>query len=269
MAKNLKKFVNLKFLKTCDLVLMRRLMSRHAAELKGIDLAVLDGDPDPAREALRNFFAGPESGYPRALTADLHHIAELGNQHGMRVLLERAKGAGIALVPAADSDDDRKADAKYVALRSFLDYRALFDAASDLVALEARVALTEFRGIPEDTEATLNDKTKEAFEREARSFFSAEMMGRYCRIGWYDDGDEINIVVVHGTEITTEWVIENDSERIISFQPAGTAVLTYDPVEGRLKVGGLATFRCKNSEPSLLASVACRGGSCKIGRFCR
>ena len=31
----------------------------------------------------------------------------------------------------------------------------------------------------------------------------------------------------------------------------------------------LATFRRKNSEPSLLASVACRGGSCKIGRFCR
>ena len=115
------------------------------------------------------------------------------------------------------------------------------------MALEARVALTEFRGIPEDTEATLNDKTKEAFEREARSFFSAEMMGRYCRIGWYDDGDEINIVVVHGTEITTEWVIENDSERIISFQPAGTAVLTYHPVEGRLKVGGLATFRRKIS----------------------
>ena len=33
--------------------------------------------------------------------------------------------------------------------------------------------------------------------------------------------------------------------------------------------GSLATFRRKNSEPSLLASVACRGGSCKIGRFCR
>jgi bifunctional non-homologous end joining protein LigD len=31
----------------------------------------------------------------------------------------------------------------------------------------------------------------------------------------------------------------------------------------------LATFGRKNSAPSLLASVACRGGSCKVGRFCR
>jgi hypothetical protein len=239
MAKNLKKFVNLKFLNTCDLELMYRLMSRHAAELRAFDLGVLKGDSGAARDALRNFFAGPERDYPKALTADLHHIADLGSQHGMRVLLERAKAVGITLVPAADSEDHRKVDPKHLALRAFLDHRALFNAASDLVALDA-MALTEFRGAAEDIEATLNDKTKEAFERAAKQFFSAELMGGYCRIGWYDDGDEINIVVVHGTVITTEWVIENNSEEIISFRPAGTTVLTYDPVEGRLKLGGLA-----------------------------
>src|SRR5260221_14516885 len=31
----------------------------------------------------------------------------------------------------------------------------------------------------------------------------------------------------------------------------------------------LTTFRRKNSEPNPLASVAWRGGNCKIGRFCR
>ena len=49
MAKNLKKFVNLKFLRTCDLSLMRQLLARHAAELNGIDLHVFDGDPEAAR----------------------------------------------------------------------------------------------------------------------------------------------------------------------------------------------------------------------------
>jgi hypothetical protein len=65
------------------------------------------------------------------------------------------------------------------------------------------------------------------------------MMGKYCRVGWYEDGDEIRIVVVHGTEITFEWVVEQDEERVISFRPLDTAVLSYSPAEGRLKVGGL------------------------------
>ena len=39
MAKNLKKFVNLAFLKTIDLTLMRRLLERHEACLSGLDLA--------------------------------------------------------------------------------------------------------------------------------------------------------------------------------------------------------------------------------------
>jgi hypothetical protein len=33
MAKNLKRFVNLTFLKTSDLALMRRLLERHAGQL--------------------------------------------------------------------------------------------------------------------------------------------------------------------------------------------------------------------------------------------
>lgn len=240
MAKNLKKFVNLKFLKTCDLALIRRLLSRHEAGLKGFDLTVLDGDAGAARDALRDFFAGPESGYPQGLTADLHRIAELANPHGMRVLLERAKTVGVELVPASELDEDPyRVDAKYLAMRAFLDHRDVFDAASDLVALEATVALTEFRGAEEGVEATLDDATHAAFENEAKRMFAAELMGRYCRVGWYDDDDEINLVVVHGTEIVTAPVIESDKERVISYQPAGHAVLSYSAAEGRLKVGGV------------------------------
>ena len=38
MAKDLKKFVNLRFLKTIDLGLMGRLLARHQDKLRGLDL---------------------------------------------------------------------------------------------------------------------------------------------------------------------------------------------------------------------------------------
>jgi hypothetical protein len=58
MAKNLRKFVNLAFLKTIDLTLMRRLLERHETQLSGLDLAVFDQKPSEVRKALQNFFAG-------------------------------------------------------------------------------------------------------------------------------------------------------------------------------------------------------------------
>ncbi|MEX0853882.1 MAG: hypothetical protein WD036_11460 [Bauldia sp.] len=250
MATNLRKFVNLKFLKTCDLALMRQLMSRYRGAHAGIDLKVFNGEEDEIREALRKFFERPESGYPQALVADLHRIADLGTGHGMRRLLERAKVAGVALSPIPKESD--KADAKYVALKAFLEHREVFDAASDLLSLETTVALTELRGGTGDTKPTLNRKTKAAFEAAAKAFFSSEKMGSHCRIGWYDDGDEVRIVAVHGTEIETEWVVEGEKEKVISFRPLGTTVLAYDPVEGRLKVGGLP----KAQRPVLAAIFA-------------
>src|SRR3990167_10395119 len=105
MAKNLRKFVNPKFLRTCDLSLMHRLMTRHASAIRGFELAVLDGDPELARDALSDFFAGTENGYPPGLTADLHRIAALGNRHGMRLIRERARSASVDMESAADASD--------------------------------------------------------------------------------------------------------------------------------------------------------------------
>ena len=52
MGKDIKKFVNIKFLKTIDLGLMRDLMERHAAATDGFDLTMLDGDITSARGKL-------------------------------------------------------------------------------------------------------------------------------------------------------------------------------------------------------------------------
>ena len=245
MANNLRKFVNEKFLRTCDLHLMRRLMARYRSELT-LDLTVLEGEADTARERLRTFFAGPEADYPPALTADLHRIAYLGTGRGMRVLLERARADGVDVITSIADADPRPVDPKYLALRMFLDHRLVFNAASDLLAIENVVSVTEFAGRARDTAVILDQETKRTFEQTAKRLFEADLEGRYCRVGWYEDGDETKLVVVHGAIMTTEWVVEDEEEKTISFRPLATAVLAYNPSEGRLKIGGLE--KCQRQE---------------------
>ncbi len=240
MAKNLKKFVNPKFTRTIDLALMRRLLERHAESLDGFDMAVFDGEATEAREAVQNFFAGPEENYPEGLVADLHRIAELGSSHGLRLLQERAVRFGVVIAPERDEDgNEQRQDPKHVALAVFLDHPRLFEAAADFLLLTARPSLAEFAGKEEGVAAQINDHTRNAFEQAAAIMFEAELLGRYCRVGWYDDDGEINLVITHGSTITTKEVVEDEGEQIISYRAVEHAVLSYASADGRLKIGGV------------------------------
>lgn len=242
MAKDLKKFVNLKFLKTIDLSLMRRLMERHQGDLQGFDLAIFDGDEPQARSALQGFFAGPQEGYPDGLISDLHRIAEFGNAHGLQLLLEQARRNGVQIV-AANDDAAAKQDPKRVALEIFLDHAAVFNAAADMLSYTNLSSFSEFVGVEEGIEVQIDEETRGAFQRAAEHLFEADLRGRFCRIGWYDDDDEINIVVTHGAPLTTTEIIEAGTDRVISFREAEHAVLSYVATTGRLKVGGFAKAR--------------------------
>lgn len=241
MAKDLKKFVNLKFLRTVNLGLLRRLFERQPEERRGLDLALFDQDEVAAREAIQAFFAGPEDRYPAGVVADLHRIAELGDQNGLRLLQEQAQRRLIDFVrPPAEGEEAPPLDPKHVALLAFLDHEAVFNAASDLMALEARTSLAEFAGADEDVEPRLDDASKAAFEAAAGEMFRRDLNGGYCRVGWYEDDDEINVVVTHGAPVTVVPVIDGDREHVISYRSAEQAVLAYTPLTGRLKVGGVA-----------------------------
>ena len=242
MAKNLKKFVNPKFTRTVDLGLLRRLLERHKPALRGFDLAVFRKPADDARRTIQNFFAGPEDNYPEGLVADLHRIAELGNANGLQILLEQARRRGVQIAPARDGDEDGEAkqDPKHVALRIFLEQPALFNAASDMLIYRTLSTITEFSGVEEGIEAQINDGTRQALQREAERIFEANLRGRYCRVGCYDDDDEINVVVTHGAELKTAEIIAAGADRVISFREAEHAVLSYAATTGRLKVGGFA-----------------------------
>ncbi len=244
MAKDLKKFVNPKFKRTIDLGLMRRLLQRHKGGLR-FDLAVFEeGDDEEIRSAIQDFFAGPEDNYPEGLVADLHRIAELGNASGLELILQQADRLDVDLRPEPGNDDeDARQDPKHVALRVFLDHHDVFDAASDMMALMARSSLAEFVGRDEGIEATMEDCAKAAFEEATAILFERDLRSNYCRIGWYDDADELVLVVEHGSPITTTDVVEKDQKRVISCRAAEHAVLSYTSTSGLLKIGGVAKAR--------------------------
>lgn len=244
MARNLRKFVNPKFTRTVDLGLLRRLLERHAADLNALDLAAFEQDADGVRDAVQAFFAGAEDNYPEGLVADLHRVAELGNAGGLRLLQEQATRLGVVIAPDTErSDGGQLQDPKHVALRVFLENPKVFDAASDMLELTTRVSLAEFAGIEEGVEVQLDDGSRTEFERAAAAMFEADLRGRYCRVGWYDDDDEINLVLAHGSTITTTPVVEEGAERVISFRAAEHAVLSYSATAGRLKIGGVPKAR--------------------------
>jgi hypothetical protein len=105
---------------------------------------------------------------------------------------------------------------KHVALRAFLDQPPVVNAASDFLAIETRSSLTEFSGPDENVDPEMNDATRQAFEQEARRLFIPDPMGGYCRIGWYDDDDELNIVVTHGEAIVIAETVQAGVEELPS-----------------------------------------------------
>ena len=246
MAKNLKKFVNPKFTRTVDLGLLSRLFERHRDTLRGFDLGVFnqeaaDGD---ARRAVQDFFAGPEENYPEGLVADLHRIAELGNAAGLEIILQQAARLGVRLSAKAEENEyETQQEPKQIALRVFLDHPDVFDAASDMMALMARTSLAEFIGRDEGVDAVMDERTKAEFEAATASMFEQDMRSKYCRVGWYDDSDELVLVIAHGSPITTTPIVQRDEERVISFRAAEHAVLSYNSTAGLLKIGGVAKAR--------------------------
>lgn len=244
MAKDLKRFVNPRFTRTIDPDLIARLLERHREVTRGFDLDALRGDADVARERLQAFFAGGEESCSEGLIADLHRIAELGDADGLRLLLDQAGRLGVPITPERAPDGgERNLDPKHVALRVFLDHPVVFDAASDMLALTARSSVAEFGGLEVGVEADLGEGPRAAFEAAAAKMFEVDHCGCYCRVGWYEDADTVNLVVTHGSIVRTTQILQGDEERVISYRAARNAVLSYSPASGRMKISGATPLR--------------------------
>lgn len=260
MARDLKKFVNGRFIRTIDLGLMRRLLDRHADALHGLDLSLLNGDPGAARQMLQEFFAGPEEGYPKDLLIELHAVAELGTATGQQILLEQARRQGVPIQPANDNDSEALQEPKQFALYMFLEHHVVFRAAADTLTWMNMSSPSEFDGVEEGVEAELDDETKASFKRAAAQLFEVELRGRYCHVGWYEDGGELHVVVKHGAPLKTTEVIEDADDRVITIREAEHAVLSYSSLTGRLKVGGFAKSRRAELADAFAGTILRRPG---------
>jgi len=243
MARNLKKFVNPRFLNTVNLDLMRRLMERHDDDLHGIDLTLFDEDEANARKALADFFAGPEVGYPDGLIADLHRIAEIGDSNGLQIILESAARHQISLLPVDEAGQvsETPQEPKHVALKVFLDHPEVFNSAIDMLAYRSLSSFSEYAGLVEGIEAEVTKKALQAFQEKAAEIFEANLRGRYCEAQSYDDDGDLNIVITHGAPFkTTETVSQGDQREVISFRELEHAVVIYSPASGILKIGRIA-----------------------------
>ena len=241
MGSDLKKFVNAKFLKTVDPALIRSLFVRHIGE-DGLPLS-FEGDAATIREAFIAYFKGTITGWNAGMVADLHRIAELGTDEGMQLILNEARRRGVVLYPEPEADDADavpvRHDPKHVALHTYLLHHCVFEAAADFHALRAPTSPAEFRGPERDVGADLTEEMSEAFKAAVINLFSQDLQGQYCRLGPYEEDDEINLVISHGSQVTTTPVVTGDREEIITLRAVKYAVLRYSPMEGRLFVGGV------------------------------
>ncbi len=240
MAGNLKKFVNPRFIKTIDLALMKPLLARHEGKYKGFSLDLLDQDDNAARDALQDLLTGAEDSYPEGLRGDLHRIAELGDARGLEIIQAQASRQGTDLFPdmkTGDEDAPNKAhDPKHIAIRVFLEHPDLFDAAADHMAMLAADRLHEYAGRERGVTVDLTEEKFEAFRTAVAELFRDAFLGDYCRVGDYVDGEEINLVVNHGSLVSTMPVVEGQQERVISVRQISHAVLRYSENTGMLRL---------------------------------
>jgi hypothetical protein len=240
MAADLRKFVNPKFLRTVSLALLRELFDRLPSDGDGPWTSLFDLPEAKARTALGKLFEGPEEALPGNLVTDLHNIAELGTEAGMVLLQERAARRNVTIALPRDGEADAvPLDPKHFALLAYLHYSDIFNAASDLAALQERSSFAEYVGPDEGVEADQAEAAKAAFAAAAGAMFQRDHRGTHCRVGWYEDGDTLRAVVSHGAPVSVLPVVGAAGEDVIHFRRLEYAVLSYQVGTGRLGIGGL------------------------------
>ncbi|WP_290750486.1 hypothetical protein [Amaricoccus sp.] len=187
MPRNLRKFVNPKFVRTVDLILLRRLLERHRSQMPGFDFAVFQGEPTLARDAVGALFMGPEAECPEGLVVDIHHLAEVGCDAGLDLLIAEARRNGVDLI--ARGTEPVLQDPKHVALVAYLDHRPIFDVAADRIAFLRCSTVAELLGRDADAVPRLDEAAVEMFRRTAAEIFEADLHGDLCRVTSYHDDD--------------------------------------------------------------------------------
>ncbi len=240
LPRKVRKFVSREFAKTVDLDLLRRFLAPFAERLD-FDWDALPSDDGKKRDAIFEFFRVADSRFPMELHDALHCAAVLATPSGCRVLQEQAAARGIELVPASElhgENDGRHLDPRHLALRAYLDHRALFDRAVDISAFWSVVKPFERSGAAEGVPCRHeNEDACRAFATAASTYFVSRYHGRYCDVRWYPDDEEIGILVLHGKHSRVANLEEDGRERTQPLREIVEDTIRYHPESGRVKIG--------------------------------
>ena len=237
MAKTIKKFVNRAFIKTVDLDLLERLFAPFQVRFPG-GLPGRPSDDPERREALFQMFAAVDE-LPDGLKDALHVVSHMATPNGARLLKEHADRLGIVLIPPEETEGDgdgRHLSPRHLALRAYIEQRKLFDRVLDVLAFIEPSSTYERSGEEENFHSLHDDQNAcAAFGEACSAFYAGRYHGKYCEVRWYPEGDEVNILVLHGKNMVTTNVEEAGGERVLSFREISQDTIRYQPSTGFIR----------------------------------
>lgn len=248
MATRIRNFVDRAFSRTVDLELLHRLLGPYLDEID-FDWNGLPEDDVERREAIFNLFARADGRFPAKLQFALYNISTLSTDAGARIVQEIATEAGIDVLSAyrlENAPDDLRFTPRFIALVTWLDHRAIFDRALGAAAFLAHSSKLERDADREDVDPRHNEAgVKEAFAEAARLHFASRYNGHYCDVRWFEDGDLLQVLILHGSKAETKNVDQEGAEDTLKFREIVQSTIEYDPRRGSIAVGSKSAADAK------------------------
>lgn len=219
---------------------LARLVLRHAraCEAQGLHLHEVDGEQD---DVVHRWLLARGAMLPVELADDLERIEDLADDRGATALQEAARRHGTHVHSLG-------LDPLEVAVRAFLDHRALFDSAHGRRLVETLRGTTEFVG-REALAARDPERALRALELDLGRHFDARARSAHCRITLARDEDRLVFTVAHGALVRADEALEDRpmlvceapapvylAERPLRYRPQRRDVVVYEAGAGRLRI---------------------------------
>ncbi len=149
---------------------------------------------------------------------ELRRINDIGEK-AMSTLVRTTKRYGIPI--------EQNEKPQQLAMRLFLDHPDAFEHAWAWYCYYYATSKVSLHCVNREGFSIDTDKL-DAFKEEARAFFCDQAKGEECRVSHYEEGNEVVILVTHGSYIRTVARWEGPVVRIDSFRPAYEDILLYD-----------------------------------------
>lgn len=236
MARNITRFADRTFFHTVNLDLLERLLAQCGVAADDLPPERADG-----ADALFEIFFKADEG-----SLDLHEalysIMRLDNHNGMSLMIDLAAESEVQIEASVQGEaggDPPPVTPRHLALKAYLDHRDIFDTALDLMAFVLPRAPLEWQGLEENVRPTPNDEDgRKEFRKAVSQYFESRYRGEFCDVKWFDEPDELDILLVHGKHLQTILREHMGKEKPLTFHELRTATLRYNAVMGSLKVTG-------------------------------